>query len=46
MERQWPRWVHTGAFILVVADKVAASDAPPDNSMRRTAPRAAADAER
>jgi len=46
MERLWPRWVHTGGFIIVVADTVATSDAPPDNSMQRTAPRAAADAER
>lgn len=30
MERLWPQWVHTGAFILVVADTVAAIDAPPN----------------
>lgn len=46
VERLWPEWVHTGAFILVVADTVAASDAPPNDSIkrRRTAP--SADAER
>jgi hypothetical protein len=46
MERLWPQWLHTGAFILVVADTVAAIDAPPNNSMQRTALRAGADAER
>ncbi|AMN45745.1 methyltransferase [Steroidobacter denitrificans] len=46
LERLWPQWVHTGAFILVVADTVAATDAPPNNSMQRTALCAAADAER
>jgi SAM-dependent methyltransferase len=46
MERLWPQWLHTGAFILVVADAAAAADAPPNNSMQRTALRAAADAER
>jgi SAM-dependent methyltransferase len=46
MERLWPQWLHTGAFILVIADTAAAADAPPNNSMQRTALRAAAVAER
>lgn len=46
MERIWPKWLHTGAFILIVADIAATADAPPNNSMQRTALRAAVDAER
>ncbi|HPW56748.1 MAG TPA: class I SAM-dependent methyltransferase [Thermoanaerobaculaceae bacterium] len=37
-ERLWPPWVHTGGFILVVADTVAATDAPPNNGMHPTLP--------
>jgi SAM-dependent methyltransferase len=46
MERLWPPWLHTGAFMLVVADIAAVADAPPDSSVQRTALRAVADAER
>ena len=35
MERLWPKWLHTGAFILVVADLDERSVPPPNISMQR-----------
>ena len=45
-ERLWPPWLHTGVFLLAVADIVDAAHAPPTNGVPRTALRAATEPER
>lgn len=44
VERLWPQRLHTGAFILIVADVAEPEQAPPNSGAQRTALRAAADA--
>ncbi len=46
IERAWPASLSLGAFLLVVADVATPALTAPDDSMQRTAPRTAADAER